>query len=253
MKKIVSAVTTGLLAVAVCSGVAAQDGPASNPVEMFTCDFREGKGPSDLTAVANKFGKWSKDNSGEYSAWILYPAIKATAEGFDVAWLGAWPSGASMGKHTTAYTDGDHGLAAQFDKVVDCADGHSMVVSYPVNTSNWSTSDGLVSFSSCTLAEGKTGAEATAAHKQMSDIMVAKGSKASNWMFWPALGWGSDIEFDYYSVVAYSGYDELGAAWDRYTTGDTMQKMNAIGDGVTDCDSPRVYSATLVVEGDLPQ
>lgn len=247
MNKIVGAVS-GLLAVAVCSGVAAQEGPASNPVEMFTCDFRDGKGPDDLTAVSKKFAKWSKANDGEYSAWIMYPAIKATAEGFDVAWLGAWPSGASMGKGMSAYTSSDHGLDKEFGKVIDCSDGHSMVVSYPVNTKNWSTSDSLVSFSSCTLVEGKTGADATAAHKQISDMMMAKGSKAASWMFWPALGWG-EVELDYYSVVAYSGYDELGAAWDRYMTGDTMQQVTAIGDAAADCDSPRVYSTTLVVEG----
>jgi hypothetical protein len=219
---------------------------------MFTCDFREGKGPADLAEVSKKFAKWSKKNDGEYSAWLMYPAIKATAEGFDVAWLGAWPSGASMGKGMNSYTNGDHGLDDQFSKVIDCSDGHSMVVSVPVHTENWSTSDGLVAFSSCTLAEGKAGPDAFAVQKQRSQMMAGMGSKASSWMFWPALGWG-ETELDYYSVVAYSGYEELGATWDRYMTNGTMQKMNALGDGVVECDSPRVYSATLVVEGVLPQ
>jgi hypothetical protein len=108
--------------------------------------------------------------------------------------------------------------------------------------------DGLVWFSSCTMAEGASSEDALGAHKKLSAAYREMGSQAQSWAFFPGLGAG-DIEFDYYSVVTFKNYAELAASWDMYANKGGHAKGDAAMKGKTNCDSPRLYEAMQVKAG----
>ena len=88
-------------------------------------------------------------------------------------------------------------IAAEFDAVVDCSGRHEMAMSFPINAADGAPRDGVVLFYACTLKDGKTVADAYAAHLESGTAMKAMGSQGLSWFFQPALGTGP-IDFDYY-------------------------------------------------------
>ncbi len=70
------------------------------------------------------------------------------------------------------------------------------------------------------------------------------------------LGWigtwpngAGDIDFDYYLVVAYDSYEQLGKAFEAYANGGGWQKIQGLLSGVAECDNPRLYDGRLVRDG----
>ena len=114
----------------------------------------------DLEKVIAKFNKWSDQHNPGYSAWVMTPQFRSADDEFHVGWIGAWADGATMGAGMQSYRSMGEDLAQDFDNVIDCSGSHML-------TSTWQTrapiegtdGSGLLLFSSCTLAEGKTGAE----------------------------------------------------------------------------------------------
>ncbi|QFU74727.1 hypothetical protein EY643_03140 [Halioglobus maricola] len=229
-------------------GAMAQDkAPAVVPVELFACTFKEDKGWKDLDSVNKRFAKWSKKNDGSYSAWTISPQFRQNDGEFDVGWIGSWATGAEMGKGMDNWMSGNDGIGEDFGDVIDCS--HSLVSSVPVHAPKGPPkSDGIVWFSSCTLEEGSDSRKAFEAHKKFSSMMADMGGKGQAWLMYPVFGF-SDIKFDYYSVVSFDNYGELGEAWHNYTNGGGYAKHQQTMAGVASCDSPRVYDAKVVVLG----
>ena len=100
-------------------------------------------------------------------------------------------------------------------------------------------------FYACTLHEGKTLEEAYKAHLDAGQAMKALGSLAVSWMFQPAAGAG-DIEFDYYHVVGFYRYSDMGATMEMYANGGGRQKQKAILGEVAACNTPTVFDAHSV-------
>jgi hypothetical protein len=108
--------------------------------------------------------------------------------------------------------------------------------------------NGVVLFSECTMMAGKTPADALPAHRKVAAEMVALGSKASSWLFYPGMG-NSDIDFHYWSVLGFNNYAELGAATELYVNGGGWQKAMGILGPVSRCKPPTVFDAHLVRAG----
>ena len=70
------AVATALLALC-APALAQEEGEAQSssvfPVEMYVCNFHEGKGNADLDQWATKWNAWADGTLDPYSAWTVTP------------------------------------------------------------------------------------------------------------------------------------------------------------------------------------
>jgi len=240
---------TGLAACAFSGQLMAQEtqAPGFQPVEMFTCNYNKGKDRKDLDKVNAKFSKWADANDPGYTAWALTPAYTSADITFDVAWLGTWNDFASQGK------SGDNwpvnGIQADFDKVITCdshASAASVMITPPANEAP--PASAVIMFSSCTNADGVSPEQAYEAHVKMSAYMKSKGSTAGAWAFYPGMGSG-DLDFDHYFIRGYADFKAVAHDSEAITNGGGYMKAGEIFKGVTSCDIPRAYAATLVHAG----
>ena len=220
--------------------------PAMVPVEIFTCNWRDGKDQGDLAKLNARLKEMMDKNNAPYSAWTLTPQFRAGEDGFDIAWLGSWTSGAAMGDMVDSRGGGEAAeLFKSYNSVVDCSGGHMLMSSATIHAPDGPPDDGVVMFSSCTVDEDSNMEAAMKAHAKGSADMRGRGSKGYSWIFHPALGFG-ETDFDYYMVVAMDNYAALGKAFDVYMNGGGWGARQKLYDGVVSCDSPRVYDAKLV-------
>ena len=248
MKKIVKVMAVLSMVLAWPPLLSAQDrGNMGAPVEFYGCTWQEGKGLEDLVAVGKRFNKWADKNGSKYSAWILTPQFQ-TDMGFDVGWLGAWPTGAEMGKTLDAWKQSGHQLAREFFEVIDCRQQHELATSVQLNVADEPPGDGLVMFAGCHVDDGKTGEDAVAAHKKVAAMMKEKGSQASSWAFFPGVG-GADDGYDYWQVVAFSSYSDFGAASDLWVNGGGWRASVDVLRGTTHCGRGVMFEVTLVRNG----
>jgi hypothetical protein len=245
LRKIAVVVLGGLIAMAGLQAAVAQDQRRGTPVEFYGCEWEDGKGMQDLLKVGEKFSKWADKNGSRYSAWILQPQFQ-TDMGFDVGWLGGWPDGAEMGKTLDNWRSGGSDLAKDFADVVDCTDRHELATAVPINAPDGPpSSNGVVMFAGCSLADGKTGADAIGVHAKAGAAMNAMGSKGSSWVFFPGIGAGP-YNFDYWQVVTFGSYADFGAASDIYINGGGWQEAMKIMGGTTQCGGSVMFEATVV-------
>ncbi len=219
-----------------------------SPVDFRACNFREGKGMQDLQKVNAKFREYANKNDFAYAAWVLTPEYHAGA-GFDVGWLGAWPNSESFGVSMEKWNAPGNPIAAEFDNVIDCSLRHEMASSLPINAPESTPVNGIVMFYQCSLNGEKTLSEAYAAHLDAGQAMKGKGSLAMSWFYTPALAAGA-IDFDYYHVVAFSRYSDMGATMEMYINGGGQQLQSEILGEISSCSTPVVMNALSVRDHD---
>lgn len=217
---------------------------AASPVDFRACNFREGKSMQDLDKVTAKFREYANKNDSKYSAWTLTPQYQ-TGGGFDIAWLGAWPNGEAFGVSMERWSTQIRGLQAEFDQVVDCSGRHELAISRPINAPQGTPEDGILMFYACQLNEGTTLEQAYKAHLDAGSAMKGMGSLAVSWMFQPALG-SAAADVDYYHVLGFYRYSDLGASMEMYVNGGGMKKQQAILGKVSSCQTPSVFDAISV-------
>lgn len=249
MYKLLAVVVASLMPAlaSVSPAFAQQDPDQAVPVEFFACDWRDGKGMADLERVTKKFNAWADKNDEGYSAWILTPQFHDGLD-FDIGWMGSWADSVSFGKAQDRWMADGRQLAADFDSVVDCSKRHQLATSVAVNAPDGPPDDGVVMFLQCTMREGKSPAEALPAHRKSGAAMREMGSKGMSWLFYPFLG-TSQADFDYWSVLAFNNYTELGATQEKYLNGGGWEKVMGILGPVSDCKDPSVFDAKLVRAG----
>ena len=229
----------------------AQDEAAKpGPVEAFYCNFKPGKGMSDLMPVAQRFAKWADKNDSSYSAWILTPAYGQFSELPDVVWLGANPSGNEMGKGQETWRASGGDLQKAFDNVIACG-AHGVASSVEINAPDGSPGDGVVMFTECSIDDGSDWSKAVAAHKSYSSTMRAMGARNSNWLFFPMIGGSSDRDFDYWGVSTFPSWSAFFDAYELYVNGGGWKKAMEAMNGVGHCNqgSPSVWDVKLVRQG----
>lgn len=228
--------------------VAADWSAAASPVDFRACNFREGKNMGDLDKVTAKFREYANKNDFKYSAWTLTPQYQ-TAAGFDIAWLGAWPNGEAFGVSMERWMRDARDLQAEFDQVIDCSSRHELAVSRPINAPEGTPEDGVLMFYACQLHDGKSLAEAYKAHLDAGTAMKGMGSLAVSWMFQPAVGAG-DTDVDYYHVLGFYRYSDLGATMEMYVNGGGRKKQQEFLGKVSSCETPTVFDAISVRAAD---
>jgi hypothetical protein len=231
----------------VAQGAAARDTPNSSPVEFFACNFKEGKDMKDLKKMADDFSKWAESNNGSYSAWLLTPQFFNEQDMFDVGWLGSWPDGEAFGVGQEKWLTEGGELASAFAEVVDC-DNHIMALSQPINAPESTPEDGVLLVYECSLNDGKTLEQAYAAHLESGEAMKAKGSLAVSWFYTPVLGVG-EPNFDYWHLVGFYRYSDLGATMEMYVNKGGEDKARKLIGTTSSCRTPDVYDVTSVRVG----
>lgn len=218
------------------------------PVDFRACNFRDGKGMKDLETVNAKFRDYANKNDFAYAAWVLTPEYHAGA-GFDVGWLGAWPDSDSFGVSMEKWNAPGNEVAAEFDQVIDCSLRHEMASSLPINAPESTPVNGIVMFYQCTLNEGRTLSDAYSAHLEAGQAMKGKGSLAMSWFYTPVIAAGV-IDYDYYHVVAFSRYSDMGATMEMYINGGGQQLQQESLGKISSCRTPELFNALSVRDHD---
>lgn len=248
MKRSVIAVLSATLFV-VSGGAYAQEeeteGPNFYPVETLTCNYNEGMGPEDLDKATEAWNKFSdKKGVTDYWAATVTPYYYG-AETFDVGWLGAWPSGESMGTGTDRWLAEGGEYATKFAAVVTC-DTHSNFATAMIKepTEGRSPDNIVITFSDCNISEGKTFAEVWDKTKAWANYLQEMGYENGTWILFPVFG-GGGAEFDFKLVDGFDNYTALGEYYDLYGNGGGYQKHGELVGELYECDDSRVYNATV--------
>jgi hypothetical protein len=221
------------------------EGPdPATPVEIFPCTFNDGKGPSDLDKVVEKWNAWADEqNLQDYSAWTLVPYYSGPDQEFDVLWLGGSPSAKALGRAQDRWlaTGGD--VMDEFNKLWTCsAHSNFAALEYKTPPEREDKSHIVVSFSDCTMNDGMTFGDISPALSEWSAYRAGHGSTSGMWVFFPAYGGGSE-DFDFKFISAWQNLEDQGADYDQYAESGWV-KGDELFAGKLDCDSSRVYLGT---------
>jgi hypothetical protein len=238
----------GLLALA-GTGVAfaqeAETGSAVHPVEIYACTYKEGQGPAELQKAAANFNAWmDSTNQHDYAAFLLMPYYRSKDQDFDVLWAGTWPTGAAMAHGMQRYVGEGAAVAAAFDTVVRC-DEVSNFAAMNLSKAPSPPDSGPVSFSNCTVKEGRKFPDALAAVNAWIAYEKGHGIESDSYLLFPAFGEQSRARYSFKWVTT-SSWEAFGKSYDQYGNGGGWQKADELFDGLLTCDSSRVYVSQIV-------
>ena len=247
-------VVTGSLAAMMMTtwGISAQadnhgEGAKGVPVEFWSCSFRDGKDMGDLDKAIDGYNAWAGKNDNSQVAWVMTPVFYGPENTIDVAWLGVWPDGNAWGKFQDAFDASAGKVLDGFMEVVTC-NAHEMATSLAINAPEEPPQDGMVLFSRCTVAEGKTPDEAVGAHRQLSAKMGGK-TGANSWLFFPGSGSSQQgSAYQYWQVLGFDNHTELGAAWEMYTNGGGWKTATSTLSEATRCGDTTTWRARRVTK-----
>ena len=217
----------------------AATGPQFSPIEIFACNYVKGKGRADLDKVIADWNKWMDDSNAEpYSAWIYTAYYGSPDYQFDIAWLGVWADGKSMGKGTDQWLTSGGAISAGFDKVLKCA-AHANFASTQMRSGGSENADSAVlGFSDCKFKEGSKFADGMKAAADWNAYSAQQGSIASEWFFFPV--YGADPDWHFKKVNAHPNYAALGADYDWYGNGGGFMKAQEMIGDAYDCGVARI-------------
>lgn len=247
IKKAVSGSLAMLIAAWGLSAQADNHGEAAKgvPVEFWSCSFNDGKNMGDFNKAIDAFNAWADKNDDSQIAWVLTPEFFGPENTADIGWLGSWPDGNAWGKHQDAFDATGGKVMDGFMKAVTC-NAHEMATSLGINAPKEPPKNGVVLFSQCTVAEGKSVEDAVAAHRQLAASMAGKAGPNS-WLFFPGSGSPSQgAAYQYWRVLGFDNHAALGASWEGYTNGGGWKAVNAALSGATNCGSTTTWRARLV-------
>lgn len=221
-------------------------GPEFRPIEIYACNFNEGKTMADLMEVTAGWNAWM-DEQGmtDYWASLLMPVYHSAEITFDVGWVGGWPNGAAMAAGTEFWINNGGEHQAAFESVLDC-NVHINFAVYTVQQNPNPFTPGPVAFTDCAVEEG---VETSAAIEAVHQWAAYEGAARGHFVLFPAYGEASDAEYDF-KWVSVSSYETMGSAYDAITTGGGWRKSEELFSGVLDCDSSRLYHGMNVRKPD---
>ena len=216
------------------------------PVEIYSCNYNEGKSAGDLKKVVAKWNKFmDKNKSAPYSAWTLTREYGSSKYKFDVGWIGVWKDGNAMGAGTALWKKKGSKLNAAFFEVITC-DSHANFASEEIKggTAETASKNPVVQFSDCKIKKGHTMKEVRTAMKSWGDYQAKQGSKSSIWVWYPV--YGEDTDYDFKWVEGHPDYEAFGADYERYGNGGGFMKAGELFREVVDCGVSRVYDGETV-------
>ncbi|MBT8103793.1 MAG: hypothetical protein KJO95_12540 [Gammaproteobacteria bacterium] len=219
--------------------------PVITPVETYTCNYNEGKGPADLDKVIDGWSAYMDEQGADnYFAMTLTPHYFG-AKTFDVGWLGSAMSAEELGAGADAWMKDGAKQAAAFASVITC-DSHSNFATMQIKESPGETApDNIVlTFSNCSAVEGNSMEEVFAAMDAWTAYSTENGYRNGTWVMFPAYG-VDDADFDFKLVNGYDNHTDMGKDYDHYANGGGYQKHAELLGGVLSCDITRVYDGVI--------
>jgi hypothetical protein len=221
--------------------------PYVTPVDTFTCNYNDGKGPDDLKKAAADWNVWM-DNQGtnNYGAVTLTPYYYGD-DSFDVGWLGFWTNQEAMGEGIDSYLTKGTKQAEGFSKVVTCdTHEHWATINVKKPKEGPPPDNFVLMFSNCTIGEDTEWEALKAGIDEAAAYMTEQNFGNGAWMMWRVFGGAGEPDWDFKWVTSYDNYTDFGKAYQHNANGGGRQKMNEIMGDMLDCDSARVYNATTV-------
>lgn len=256
MKRIVPAVLSAMMILFAGSAMAQDEQPGppgSRPIEAYSCNFNDGMGPADLAEVVEDWNEWMDERGyTRYFAATMSPHYFGQRN-FDVAWLGMWPDGNAMGAGTDDWLVNGQEIGAKLFEVLDCT-SHINFALMEVKASPipyLARGDMFVlEFSNCSILEGKSYDDYLAAQREWNTYADEHGIAGGSWNLWPVWGETADAGYDFKRAYVLPDYATLGANWALSAAGHGQKAMELFGE-LAECDSPRIYTATVqrVMEG----
>ena len=251
MKKILTTAVSAAMFLVLGLGTAfAQDDAAEEPdwtpVETFTCNYLDGKGPADLAGVIDEWNDWWDDKGmNNYFAATITPYYFGELR-FELGWIGAWTDGAAMGSSLDTWTTEGSGVNAKFFDVIECG-SHSNFASINVRQPNSDDDDEgddsfILNFSDCSFEDDKGLGDYLAAQNEWNDYADEVGIVGGAWIMFPLAGGVVDDDYDFKLVTSQPDHTTVGTNFDVYAQGH-YRKSNELFRDIVDCDSTRVYSA----------
>lgn len=159
-------------------------------------------------------------------------------------WAGGWRTGVDMAHGMQRYVGEGGAVAAEFDKVVRC-DAVTNFAVMDLAKAPSPPDSGPVSFSNCTVKEGRTFPDALGAVNAWIAYGKEHGIESDNYLLFPAMGEQRSAKYSFKWVTT-SSWEAFGKSYDQYGTAGGWQKAQELFGGLLDCDSSRVYVSQRV-------
>ena len=255
MKQVIlAAVTAGLAVMSGAGAVLADEHEAGYPpmtaIETWTCSLREGKDMDDLEKANDAWLKWMDDWGQEDYYAVLVTPFFFGEQSFDVGWIGAYRDGKAFGIGQDKWVNDSGDLGEKFSEVITC-DSHTGWVSMEIMNLGGDTSGDneqddkfVLSFSNCSIKEGRTFDEYMAASEEWETYANEHGITGRAWIWFPIVGEANN-DYAFKVVSAEDNYTAMGENWQKYMDGH-WSKSSELFDDLLDCDISRVYNATTL-------
>ena len=211
------------------------------PMEIFACNFNEGKSMADFQAATDAWKAWADERGvDDYWAGVLTPYYYGPEQGnFDVGWLGGWTSGAAMGAGTDMWINEGGDSAAAFDDAATC-DAHGGFAATNLYEGNGPDEDNniVLSFQDCTQTT-----DVLPIFDAWAEYAAEAGFEGGLWMLAPVYGDGS-ADYHFKLVTSNHDFTEFGTDWDLW--GAHYDKWMELTSGSMECDDARVYVTSVV-------
>ena len=239
-------VTAAVVAITGTGNVVAQDAPVFIPVEIFACNYNEGKGAADLEPVIDMWNTYMDDaNNDSYAAWTMTKHYANDDQTFDIAWIGASKNGTAMGEGNDHWLANGGEIGAAFGEVLNCGmTGLYASRQFKAAPDGNVPADGVLVFSNCSTEEGARYEDVVSAMNTWAGIQDEAGSTAAMYHWYPIYGTGED-DIGWKAITAYPNHAELGKSYDRMAGGLYLKSQELFGD-ISDCDIARVYNVKNV-------
>ena len=213
--------------------------------EIWACNYNDGQGPAEMDAAVDAWTEFMDANDvDDYAGWTLTKQYYGPQQNFDFLWLGAWSDGNAMGRGTDLMAREGGEIMANFYQVATCnAHVNAGSIAYKLPEGG-TPANSVILFSNCSMEDGRTYSEVVEAQKAWVDILNEHGSDAAIYHWFPIYG-GGDEDMDFIRLTAYPDYTAMGADYERMTNGELFRQNNELFQGLLDCDTSRVYSATM--------
>lgn len=154
--------------------------PAYGGVEVFGCDFAEGKDLDDLLDSSKKWDTWASENHSQpYSGYLLQPYYYCVLVG-EIYWVGFSPSLAAQGVVQAEWLAQGGELQQGFDSIIPCKSQAQMVWLQVVDEVELPSSQGTVDFAGCAILPGGSQEELAAADAKMNAFNAKNGQASAH-------------------------------------------------------------------------
>ena len=174
--------------------------PAYGGVEVFGCDFAEGKDMDDLLDVSKRWDTWaSENNSQPYSGYLLQPYYYDDLDD-EIYWVGFSPSLAAQGIVQAEWLAKGGELQQEFDSVIPCKSHGQLAWVRVVDEDESPSSQGIVDFAGCAMLPGGSQEKLAAADAKMNAFNAKIGNSARIYRWYPIQGY-SCTNKEFYNMV----------------------------------------------------